>query len=398
MRIREIKTYTPRVPATGGRHQLMVKVETDEGLYGWGESGLTSRELAVLGAIKHFSELLIGRDPLHTGTIWQELYRSNYFEGGRVLTAAISAIDIALHDLKGKALNVPVYQLLGGRQRAHVPLFATTSAGTLPELLDQAKLLLDSGWRVIRTGMWQGLPGGRTAAGEPIFEPRESVGTTAAYLSRLREAVGPDVVLGIDYHHRLSVAEAASFCQRMPAGTLDFLEEPIRDESPEAYVSLRTMTDVPFAIGEEFSSKWAFLPFVEQGLTQFARVDVCNVGGLTEAMKVAGWCEAHYIDLMPHNPLGAICSAATAHLCTAVPNLAWMEIRESPTEQLGFYDRDLFPVQCQLDGPRLIVSDRPGLGVEVDETLAARESVEVVTASAPRRRFLRRNDGSITNA
>ena len=145
LRIREIKTYTPRVPATGGRHQLMVKVETDEGLYGWGESGLTSRELAVLGAIKHFSELLIGRDPLHTGTIWQELYRSNYFEGGRVLTAAISAIDIALHDLKGKALNVPVYQLLGGRQRDHVPLFATTSARTLPELLDQAKLLLDGG-------------------------------------------------------------------------------------------------------------------------------------------------------------------------------------------------------------------------------------------------------------
>jgi galactonate dehydratase len=398
MRIREIKTYTPRVPSTGGRHQLMVKVETDEGLYGWGESGLTSRELAVLGAIKHFSELLIGRDPLHTGAIWQELYRSNYFEGGRVLTAAISAIDIALHDLKGRALGVPVYQLLGGRQRDHVPLFATTSARTLPELLDQARLLTDGGWRVIRTGMWQGRPGGRTAAGEPIFEPRESVGTTAAYLTKLREAVGPDVVLGIDYHHRLSVAEAASFCQRMPAGTLDFLEEPIRAESPEAYAALRTMTDVPFAIGEEFSSKWAFLPFVDQGLTQFARVDVCNVGGLTEAMKVAGWCEAHYIDLMPHNPLGAICSAATAHLCTAVPNLAWMEIRESPTEQLGFYDRDLFPEQCQLDGPRLIVSDRPGLGVEVDEQLAARESVAVVAASTPRRRFLRRGDGSITNA
>ncbi len=120
-----------------------------------------------------------------------------------------------------------------------------------------------------------------------------------------------EVVLGIDYHHRLSVAEAASFCQRMPSGTLDFLEEPIRDETPEAYESLRTMTDVPFAIGEEFASKWQFLPFIERGITQFARVDVCNVGGLTEAMKVAGWCEAHYIDLMPHNPLGAICTAAT---------------------------------------------------------------------------------------
>src|SRR5215204_224492 len=389
MKIRDVKTF----PTLIGRNQLMVKVETDEGLYGWGESGLTSRELAVLGAIKHFSELLIGRDPLHTGTIWQELYRSNYFEGGRVLTAAISAIDIALHDLKGKALNVPVYQLLGGRQRDHVPLFATTSARSLPELLDQAKLLLDGGWRVIRTGMWQGLPGGRTAAGEPIFEPRESVGTTAAYLSRLREAVGPDVVLGIDYHHRLSVAEAASFCQRMPAGTLDFLEEPIRDESPEAYVSLRTMTDVPFAIGEEFSSKWAFLPFVEQGLTQFARVDVCNVGGLTEAMKVAGWCEAHYIDLMPHNPLGPVCTAATVHLSAAVTNFAWMECRNSPTERLGFDNPEFFPVQVKQDGAKYIVLDGPGLGVEVDEERATREAFQI-----RHQPHLRRRDGSITNS
>ncbi|HEX2324364.1 MAG TPA: mandelate racemase/muconate lactonizing enzyme family protein, partial [Chloroflexota bacterium] len=296
MKIREIKTFIPRVPATGRRHQLLVKVETDEGLYGWGEAGLSARELAVQSAVQHFAPLLVGRDPLHTGAIWQELYRSNYFEGGRVLCAAISAIDIALHDLKGKALGVPVYQLLGGRQRDYVPLFATTSARALPELLEQARLLLDGGWSVIRTGMWSSGSGGRSASGEPIYEPRESVGTTAAYLAKLREETGPDAVLGIDYHHRLTVAEAASFCQRMPPGTLDFLEEPIRAESPEAYASLRTMTDVPFAIGEEFSSKWAFLPYVEQGLTQFARVDVCNVGGLTEAMKVAGWCEAHYID------------------------------------------------------------------------------------------------------
>jgi galactonate dehydratase len=340
--------------------------------------------------------LLIGRDPFDTGAIWQELYRSNYFEGGRVLCAAISAIDIALHDVKGKALGVPVYQLLGGKQRDHVPLFATTSARTLPELLDQARLLIEQGWSVIRTGMWSARPGDRTAAGETIYEPRESVGTTAAYLGKLREAVGTDAVLGIDYHHRLSVAEAASFCQRMPAGTLDFLEEPIRAESPEAYAALRQLTDVPFAIGEEFSSKWAFLPYVERGLTQFARVDVCNVGGLTEAMKVAGWCEAHYVDLMPHNPLGAVCSAATAHLCLAASNVAWMEIRESPTEHQGFYDADLFPVQCQLDGPRLLVSDRPGLGVEVDEALAARETDAPEGAGA--RRFLRRRDGSITNA
>ena len=120
-------------------------------------------------------------------------------------------------------------------------------------------------------------------------------------------------IIGTDYHHRLSVAEAASFCQMMPPRTLDFVEEPIRDESPEAYEALRKLTPVPFAIGEEFSSKWQALPYIERGLTNFMRVDVCNIGGLTEAMKVAGWCEAHYIDLMPHNPLGSICVAATSH-------------------------------------------------------------------------------------
>ena len=169
---------------------------------------------------------------------------------------------------------------------------------SLDKLIEGAKLLLEKGWTVIRTGM-------ADPRGEPgIFEPRESIGLTADWLTALREELGSGPTLGIDYHHRLSVAEAASFCQRMPPGTLDFLEEPIRDESPEAYESLRAMTDIPFAIGEEFSSKWQFTPYLERGITNFARIDVCNVGGLTESMKVAALAETHYIDLMPHNPLG----------------------------------------------------------------------------------------------
>ena len=387
MKIREIKTY----PTVIGRSQLIVKVETDEGVHGWGESGLSSRELAVEGAIRHFREFLIGRDPMNIGALWQEMYRSNYFEGGRVLTAAMSAIDIALHDIKGRALGVPVYQLLGGKQRDYIPLFATTSAPMGPKLIDDARLLLDQGWNVIRT--WFHAPGERDAAGHRVYEPRESIGVTAEWLTKLREAVGPTPVIGVDYHHRLSVAEAASFCQRMPHGTLDFLEEPIRDESPEAYESLRTMTDVPFAIGEEFASKWQFLPFIERGITQYARIDVCNVGGLTEAMKVAGWCEAHYIDLMPHNPLGAICTAATAHLAAAVANFAWMEIRSSPTEALGFSDPEFFPARVQQDGSRLIVPEGPGLGVEFDEERASRAEFQIGRAM-----HLRRRDGSITNS
>ncbi|MBC7236955.1 MAG: mandelate racemase/muconate lactonizing enzyme family protein, partial [Chloroflexi bacterium] len=340
MKITDIKTYPVW---TGHRHFLVVKVETDEGLYGLGEGGMTTRELAVKGAVEHYREWLIGRDPMRIGALWQEMYRSQYFEGGRVLTSAISAIDIALHDIAGKALGVPVYQLLGGKHRDYVPCFVTTGGASYEELRDNATHLIEQGWKVLRLSMAQ-----PNAQEDPaLFEPRESIPLTAEWMTRLRQEVGLGPVLGVEYHHRLSVAEAASFCQRMPKGTLDFLEEPIRDECPEAYEALRRMTDVPFAIGEEFASKWQFLPYIERGITNFARVDVCNVGGLTEAKKVAGWAEAHYIDLMPHNPLGPVCTAASVHLAAAVPNFAWLEIwvrREGERRPAD----NLFPVQPRL--------------------------------------------------
>ena len=180
----------------------------------------------------------------------------------------------------------------------------------------------------------------------------------------------------------------------MPAGTLDFLEEPIRDETPEAYESLRTMINVPLAIGEEFSSKWTFLPYIERGITNFVRLDVCNVGGLTESMKIASMAESHYIDLMPHNPLGVICTAASTHLAAAIPNFSWLEIRESPTEQHGHYDEDLFPAPPQREGSRILVSDQPGIGVEVNEDLAAQRPLKIRRPGP----FLRRRDGSLTNS
>jgi len=387
MKITDIKSYPAWV---GSRNQLIVKIETDEGIYGWGESGLSGRELAVMGAIKHFREILIGLDPMKIGFIWQLLYRSQYFEGGRVLTAAQSAIDIALYDIAGKALGVPVYQLLGGKQRDYVPCFATTGADSVEELIENAQLLMSKGWNVIR--MSPAYRKTNLTTKTEVWEPWESIGLTSKWFTKVREAIGPDAILGTDYHHRLSVAESASFCQRMPMGTLDFLEEPIRDETPEAYETLRRMTDVPFAIGEEFSSKWQFLPYIERGITQYARIDVCNVGGLTEAMKVAGQCEAHYIDMMPHNPLGPICTAATIHFAAAVSNFAWLEARVSPTENAGFDNADIFPMQPQLEGSRFPVPNTPGLGVEFNEKDFADK--EFKYWQAPQ---LFRNDGSVQN-
>ena len=302
-----------------------------------------------------------------------------------MIPAAMSAIDIALHDLNARRLGVPVYQILGGKHRDYVPCFVTSLVNPGEAIIEDVKRLIRDGWKVIRTGI------GHPKENNPVlFEPRASISLTSESLLELRQAVGREPVLGIDYHHRLSVAEAASFCNSMPRGTLDFIEEPIRDESPEAYESLRTMTDIPFAIGEEMASKWQYMPYIERGLTQFARVDICNIGGFTEAMKIAGWCEAHYIDLMPHNPLGPVSTAACIHLGAASPNFAWLEER-SP--EPGFtFSIDLFPQQPRLEGVWHPVPDDPGLGVEFNEELAQHQTFEFWEAP-----HLRRLDGSHTN-
>lgn len=275
----KIAAITPYVAWVGFRNQLLVKVETADGWAGWGESGLSSRELAVEGAVKHYREFLIGKDPRNIGALWQEMYRSQYFEGGRVLTAAISAIDIALHDLVAKHLGVPVYQLLGGAHRERVECFASVPGETpLEQIPEIAKRLMNAGWNSFRINFAappEATYEGRSGA---IYDVRKATAWTVEALIAARAAAGPTAMIGCDPHHQLSLPEAAMFLQRMPRGTLDYVEEPIRDESPEAYEALRRLTDVPFAIGEEFSSKWAFKPYIERNILQYARVDVCNVG------------------------------------------------------------------------------------------------------------------------
>src|SRR5262249_60897381 len=147
MRITAIKAYPAWV---GTRNQLLVKVETDEGVYGWGESGLSGREKAVIGALEHYAQFVVGRDPMRSGALWQEMYRSQYFEGGRVLTAAISAIDIALHDIRGKALGVPIHQLLGGKQRDRVDTFASVRSQEIDRIVELTQRLLEAGLHCIR--------------------------------------------------------------------------------------------------------------------------------------------------------------------------------------------------------------------------------------------------------
>ncbi|MCC7023093.1 MAG: mandelate racemase/muconate lactonizing enzyme family protein [Thermomicrobiales bacterium] len=385
MRIAEITGYPVKV---GHRNQFIVIVETNEGIVGVGEGGISGRELAMQGMLAHLRGFLLGEDPRRIEHLWQTMYRGAYFEGGKILGATIAAVDIALWDILGKALGVPVYQLLGGATRDRVQCFATPGTLNGPECVERARELAAAGWRYLR--FVPGMPNtGWTGESGEVFEPFEAIEAALHWIGEIRNALGPGIELSIDFHHRLSVAEAALFCQRAAPLHLHFVEEPIRAESPEAYRQLRAMTGVPFAIGEEFSSKWAFAPFIEQGLLNYARLDVSNVGGLTEAKKIAGWCEAHYIDVMPHNPLGPVTTAATIHLAAALPNFAQLEYQHRLAE---VSPPDLFPVMPALDGDSFPLPATPGLGVEFDPRAAADHPFE--PWEAPR---WRRRDGSYTN-
>ena len=371
MKITDIKAF----PLLAGRDVLVVKVETDEGIYGVGEGGCSSREKAEAAVVNHYREFLLGMDPMRIEHIWQKCYRSNYHEGGRVLSGAISAIDIALWDIMGKKLGVPVYQLLGGACRDRVWAFRTSSVGVDdPLCLEECQQFVEEGWPCLRVHGSRSIPRWAQALydADPdkvnMYEPRASIAETADMFAELRSKIDRHVPIGLEYHHRLNVAEAATFCQSLKPGIMAFLEEPIRDECPQAYAALRQMTNVPFAIGEEWSSKWQALPYIEQNLTNFVRLDVSNIGGLSEARKVAGWGEAHYIDIMPHNPLGPVCTAATVHLCFATNNYSWFEFNPRINESAP----DVFPVMLERKGPYFPLPTKPGLGIEFDEEAALR--------------------------
>lgn len=385
MQITSVKGYPVWV---GHRNQFIVKIETDKGISGVGEGGISGRELAMQGMVEHIAHFLVGMDPRRIEHIWQTIYRGAYFEGGKILGAVASAVDLALWDILGQSLGVPVYQLLGGASREVVPCFATPGSLTGPDCVDGAKDFVSKGWRNLRFGVGMRSTERQRSDGA-VFEPMESLELAAHWIREVRRAVGTGIGLSIDFHHRLSVAEAALFCQKIADAHLMFLEEPIRAQAPQAYQQLRTMTPIPFAIGEEFSSKWDFLPYVEQGILNFARLDVSNVGGLSEAKKIAGWCEAHYIDVMPHNPLGPICTAASVHLGAAINNFAQLEYRHEIERTIP---RDLFPTFPVIDGDHFPLPTAPGLGVTFDESVAEKYKFDFWEAP-----HLQRRDGAYTN-
>jgi len=378
MKITDIQAY----PVWGGhRNFLFVVVDTDEGLYGVGETGITGRERAIVGALEHFKPLLVGQDAGRINHIWQMLYRGGFFPAQRILTAAISAIDIALWDIKGKALGVPVYELLGGRARDKVVCYPhnrghATEVGPLVESCLQT---VEEGWKFVRWGLPQ--------AGD-VLEPRQAVRTAIRQFQAVREAVGDAVELCFDAHTRLDLPEAVWLCREVEPFAPFFIEDPLRSENPDSFKTLRPRTAVPLAAGEQFCSKWEFRQLIEEEWIDYARVDLCIAGGLTEALKIAGWCETHYIKLATHNPLGPVSTAACLQLNLACPLVGVQEQPSKPGTSLT----DVVLGQPEWEDGYLLAPTRPGLGIEFDREAARRHPFQM--AELP---HLHQPDGSFTN-
>ncbi|MEN9937502.1 MAG: D-galactonate dehydratase [Chloroflexota bacterium] len=378
MKITNIEAY----PVWGGhRNFLFVVVDTDEGISGVGEAGLTGRELAVMGTLEHFRPLLVGQDPGRIEHIWQWLFRGGFFPAERVISAAISAIDIALWDIKGKALGVPIYDLLGGRVRDSVICYPHNvgHGSEIAPLVESCLRTKEEGWKFVR---W-GLPEDGS-----VLEPARAVRTALRQFQAVREAVRDEIEITFDIHTRLDLPDALLLCREVEQYRPYFMEDPLRCENPDSFKTLRPRTGVPLAAGEQFSSKWEFRQLIEEELIDYARIDLCLVGGITEAKKIAGWCEAHYIKLAVHNPLGPVSSAACLQLNLAVPNFGVQEQPRKPGEVLA----DVVPVQPEWRDGSLLPPTRPGLGIEFDREAARSHPFRMTELPQ-----LRRLDGSFTN-
>ncbi|MDQ5851160.1 MAG: mandelate racemase/muconate lactonizing enzyme family protein [Chloroflexota bacterium] len=378
MKITDVQTF---IVWGGGRNYTFVVVDTDEGIDGVGEAGITGRELAMAGTIDHFRSVLVGQDPHRIEHIWQQLFRGGFFPAEGVVSAALSAVDIALWDIKGKALGVPVYQLLGGLVRDKVVCYPHNvgHAMEVQGLVESCLQTKEEGWKFVR---W-GLPQEGT-----LLEPRPAVVAALKQFQAVREAVGEDLEIVFDVHTRLDLPDTMFLCKEAEPFRPYFMEDPLRAENTHLYRALRQHTRVPLAAGEQFSSKWEFRQLVEEDLIDYARIDLCIVGGISEAKKIAGWCETHYIKLALHNPLSPVSSAACLHLNLACNNFG---VQEQP-RRTGTVLTDVVPVQPEWEDGHLLPPTRPGLGIEFD-----REAARAYPFRLTELPQLRRADGSVTN-
>ncbi|MGA8727953.1 MAG: D-mannonate dehydratase ManD [Terracidiphilus sp.] len=368
-----------------GRNFVTLKIETDQGIYGLGDATLNGRELAVASYLAdHVIPCIIGRDPSQTEDIWQYLYRGPYWRRGPVTMAAIGAIDIALWDIKGKALNTPVYNLLGGKSREGALVYAHANGNDIDHALEDIARHQEKGYKAIRVQC--GFAGLATTYGvtkgqgryEPAERglPSEYAWATEPYLrhvpklfAKVREAFGEELALLHDCHHRLTPIEAARLGRELEPFHLFWMEDPVPAELQEGFKIIRDHTTTPIAVGEVFNSIWDAHDLIRNQWIDYIRMTVVHGGGLTPMKKVADFAELYHVRTGCHGAtdLSPVCMAAALHFDLAIHNFGIQEHMPHTDET-----DEVFPHQYRFKDGMMYPGDAPGLGVDLDEKLASK--------------------------
>ncbi len=329
---------------------MFLKMHTDAGIIGLGEPIVEGHTHAVAAAIRSFESYLIGQDPRRIEHHWQALYRGAFYRGGPVLTSAISGVEQAMWDILGQSLGVPVYQLLGGRVRDRVKMYAHVGGSTPEELCRHAKQKLQEGFRSLKMSF---------APPVRFVDTQEFLQEKTALFAELRKAVGSSVDIGVDFHGRFSPAMAKRMIQAIEPYYPMFVEEACLPENIDAMADIARSTTVPLATGERLFTKWAFRELLEKQAAAIVQPDLCHAGGIMEAKKIAAMAECYYAAIAPHNPLGPVSLAAALQLDACTPNAI---MPEQVTLGEG-YLKEPFALQ---DGC-VALTEKPGLGIELDE-------------------------------
>jgi galactonate dehydratase len=358
----------------------IVEIETDGGITGIGEGGSTDM-------IAQCAQMMIGADPFRIEHLWQYLYRGMFYPPGREKLHALGALEMALWDIKGKALNVPVYDLLGGATRDFIECYATGfSASKAKTEEERAQDCIKSGMRVYRIG-----PTGGSSPSEP-FDFYENAVKTIDFCKRIDAAVGGNGRWAIDLHTRFDLTEGIKICKELENLQPYFVEDIVRSENPAVYKTIRSMTTVPIAVGEQFGDRWDINELIEQRLIDYSRVTLPNVGGISEFKKIAALCETHYVGMIPHFT-GPLSVAALVHtLGSSSFSRCLIELAGGAPEKPAYFNEDLVDFR----NGKLYLNSKPGLGVKFDPKKA--DFIMEITANTKYPHpYLVSPDGSIHN-
>ena len=366
MKVTEVKPFVVDCFRT---NWVFVKIETDEGITGVGEGTLEYKEKAFLGALEHIKEYLVGQNPLDIEMHWHNIYRDAYWRGGPVLMSALSAVEMALWDILGKYLNVPVYQLLGGKVNDKVRVYVNgwfAGAKEPSEFAEKAKAAVNRGITAMK---WD--PFGKSYLNISNADLEKAISCVGA----VREAVGNKVDLLIEGHGRFNIPTAIQIAKALEPFHPLFFEEPTPPDSLEALKEVRDKSPVAIAAGERLYTRWDYRRFFDLMPADYIQPDISHAGGIMELKKIAAEAECRYIPFAPHNPSGPVANAATLQLAACCPNFCILEIMYSDVT----WRKEITNEQLVYEGGGIQIPDAPGLGIELNEVECLKHPYQVHT-------------------